>query len=144
MNIERELTVTTTRKRIDLTHANAAIAKLSEYTDLDERAAMNFRVIAHTTLSRNTTAYMGASNYGEGILDEDQAIIDAGLVDLGKWEANRHPLAMSHQGSFPVTLTVNGQTMAERTVKYETAIRTRDMDADGLEAWKRAVSNPNL
>jgi hypothetical protein len=143
MNIERELTMTA-RKTIDLTHANATTAKLSECAGLSDRAAHNFRIMAHTALSRGKDLFIGATSYGEGIMDEDREIIDAGLVDLGKWEANPHPMAMSHCGDFPATFTAKGLALAQRTVKYEIAIRTRDMDADALAAWKHAVSNPNL
>lgn len=133
----------TARQPIDLTHVEKTIAKLSECAGLDEMAAHNFRIYAHSVLSRNQTAYIGASQYGESIQDEDRALVDAGLVTLGKFEPNNHPMALSHYGDFPVVLTARGREMAERTVRYETAIRRRDMDADEFVAWQRAVSTPN-
>ncbi len=127
---------------VDLTHAEATIAKLSEVSDLDLDAANAFRVVAHTVLSRGQTHYVGVTNYGEGIRDEDQAMIDAGLITVGRFEANRHPMSLSHQGSLRATLTTAGRAMAERTVRYETAIRARHMDANDFADWKRRVSFP--
>jgi hypothetical protein len=143
MNIERENDMTrTARKPVDLSYVEATIAKLSEATGLEYWAAHNFRIIAHTVISRGQTAYVGTSAYGEGIQDEDQAMVDAGLITLGRFEANRHPMALSNCGDRAVILTDAGRSMVDRVIRYETTIRARNMDADDFAAWKRAVSSP--
>ena len=141
MNIEREDTMNdSVRQTAALT--DATISKLMETAGIDNATATAFRVVAHTVLSRNQAAYLGATSYGDSIRDEDQAMVDAGLVTLGRFEANSHPMSLSHQGSKLATLTDAGRAMATRVVQYETAIRARDMDADDFANWKRAVSMP--
>jgi len=131
-----------TRKTIDTTPVDSTIEKLMACSGLTEWAARNFRSMAHGLLSRKGALSVGASNYGEGITDEDQEIIDTGLVTIGKWSATNHPMAMSHHGDFAAEFTAKGRAMAERTVKYETAFRARHMAADEFAAWQLSITFP--
>lgn len=130
------------RKIIDTTPVKSTIAKLMECSGLTERAAWNFRIMAHGVLSRKGDLSVGASNFGEGVTDIDQEIIDAGLVTLGKWSATNHPMAMSHHGDFAAEFTAKGLAMAEGTVKYEAAVRAHCMSAADFAAWQLSITFP--
>lgn len=108
--------------------------------DLTYGAAHNFRIIAHGILSRKQRAYIGATDYGDGITDADADLMAKGLITTGKFESNTDAMALSHQGSILVSLTAKGRAAAEALVEFETDLRYSNMLAIDFDQWKRDVA----